>query len=74
MQRLPCRLQPVRVGGVHEVAEAGAHLQQYWFCDLDGKGYPADDRGLMDITKRPADMGRFRAPTLRNIALTAPHA
>jgi cytochrome c peroxidase len=42
--------------------------------DLDGKGaYPADDRGLMNITKKPADMGRFRAPTLRNIALTAPY-
>ena len=27
----------------------------------------------MDITKKPADMGRFRAPTLRNIALTAPY-
>jgi cytochrome c peroxidase len=42
--------------------------------DLDGKGaYPADDRGLMNITNKPADMGRFRAPTLRNIALTAPY-
>jgi cytochrome c peroxidase len=27
----------------------------------------------MDITKKAADMGRFRAPTLRNIALTAPY-
>jgi len=42
--------------------------------DLDGKGaYPATDRGLMDVTKRPQDMGRFRAPTLRNVALTAPY-
>ena len=42
--------------------------------DLDGKGaYPAVDRGLMDKTRSPADMGRFRAPTLRNIALTAPY-
>lgn len=42
--------------------------------DLDGKGaYPASDRGLIDVTSRPEDMGRFRAPTLRNIALTAPY-
>ena len=42
--------------------------------DLDGKGaYPAADHGLMEQTKSPADMGRFRAPTLRNIALTAPY-
>lgn len=42
--------------------------------NVDGKGaYPPSDRGLIDITKRPSDMGRFRAPTLRNIALTAPY-
>jgi cytochrome c peroxidase len=42
--------------------------------DLDGKGaYPANDHGLMDKTKSPGDMGRFRAPTLRNIALTGPY-
>lgn len=42
--------------------------------NLDGAGaYPAGDRGLYDVTNRPADMGRFKAPTLRNIALTAPY-
>jgi len=42
--------------------------------DLDGKGaYPPGDHGLMDVTHNPRDMGRFRAPTLRNIALTAPY-
>ena len=42
--------------------------------DVDGKGsYPRSDRGLFDITHRTADMGRFRAPTLRNIAVTAPY-
>jgi cytochrome c peroxidase len=41
--------------------------------DVDGKGaYPASDRGLFDVTRRAADMGRFRAPTLRNVAVTAP--
>ena len=42
--------------------------------DVDGKGaYPAADRGLIDVSKTAADMGRFRAPTLRNIAVTAPY-
>lgn len=42
--------------------------------DVDGEGgYPADNTGLYEITRRPEDMGRFRAPTLRNVALTAPY-
>ncbi len=42
--------------------------------DVDGRGaYPALDRGLVDVTRRATDMGRFRAPTLRNIAVTAPY-
>jgi cytochrome c peroxidase len=42
--------------------------------NLDGKGaYPADNRGVMDISLKPADMGRFKAPSLRNIAVTAPY-
>ena len=42
--------------------------------DVDGKGgYPAIDRGLFDLTQRRGDMGKFRAPTLRNVAVTAPY-
>lgn len=42
--------------------------------NLDGRGaYPADNQGVFEISNRPEDMGRFRAPTLRNIALTAPY-
>jgi cytochrome c peroxidase len=41
---------------------------------MDGRGaYPAIDRGLLDVTHAAADMGKFRAPTLRNIAVTAPY-
>lgn len=36
-------------------------------------GYPQRDRGLAEVTADPNDDGRFRAPTLRNIALTAPY-
>jgi len=31
------------------------------------------DRGLMEATGRSADLGKFKVPTLRNIALTAPY-
>lgn len=36
-------------------------------------GYPQRDRGLAELTGVSSDDGRFRAPTLRNIALTAPY-
>ena len=36
-------------------------------------GYPEKDRGLAEVTINPMDDGRFRAPSLRNIALTAPY-
>jgi cytochrome c peroxidase len=42
--------------------------------DLDGHGaYPPSDRGLIEVTHRAADMGKFRVPTLRNVVLTAPY-
>jgi cytochrome c peroxidase len=42
--------------------------------DVDGRGsYPDSDRGLFDKTRRREDMGRFRAPTLRNVTVTAPY-
>lgn len=42
--------------------------------NLDGKGkYPEGGEGIFEITGKPEDMGRFRPPSLRNIALTAPY-
>jgi cytochrome c peroxidase len=42
--------------------------------NVDGKGaYPTEDRGVIEISGKPDDMGRFKAPTLRNIAVTAPY-
>jgi cytochrome c peroxidase len=40
--------------------------------DEDGS-YPAGNEGLFDITGDPADKGRFKPPSLRNIAVTAPY-
>lgn len=42
--------------------------------NLDGNGlYPSDNHGLREFTLQPRDEGKFRAPTLRNIELTAPY-
>ncbi|WP_427158599.1 MbnH family di-heme enzyme [Aliinostoc sp. HNIBRCY26] len=42
--------------------------------NIDGKGaYPPNNTGVHEITALPSDMGRFKAPSLRNIALTAPY-
>jgi len=42
--------------------------------NLDGAGqYPTGNRGLFESTGVPSDMGRFRAPSLRNVAKTAPY-
>jgi cytochrome c peroxidase len=42
--------------------------------NIDGNGsYPPQNIGIKEITQEPKDMGRFKAPSLRNIALTAPY-
>jgi cytochrome c peroxidase len=42
--------------------------------NLAGRGaYPRDNQGLYELTHRPRDMGKFRTPSLRNVALTAPY-
>jgi cytochrome c peroxidase len=52
----------------------GALFANTGLYDVDARGsYPANDQGLIEVTHRAADMGRFRVPTLRNVALTAPY-
>ncbi len=42
--------------------------------NTDGKGsYPSYDQGLYQFTLVLNDMGKFRVPTLRNLAFTAPY-
>lgn len=52
--------------------EVGYHNNGLY--DLDGKGaYPFDAVGIKEHTGRAEDMGRFRTPSLRNVAVTAPY-
>ncbi len=53
------------------------HVVGSTFTDFDYKNNGLDsvfkDEGRYRITLNPADMGKFKTPTLRNIALTAPY-
>ncbi|MCU0926282.1 MAG: di-heme enzyme [Hydrogenophaga sp.] len=35
--------------------------------------FPPDNQGLFEFTNRPSDRGLFRAPSLRNVEVTAPY-
>jgi cytochrome c peroxidase len=35
--------------------------------------YPSPNTGIYEYTKQPGDVGKFKTPTLRNIAVTAPY-
>lgn len=62
---------PVQHAG-REATEAGFHNTALY--NVNGSGaYPQANTGLHRHTGRNEDMGKFRAPTLRNIALTAPY-
>jgi cytochrome c peroxidase len=42
--------------------------------NLEGKGfYPSYDMGLYEKTKNETDIGKYKVPTLRNLAFTAPY-
>ncbi|HEX5392537.1 MAG TPA: MbnH family di-heme enzyme [Rhodocyclaceae bacterium] len=42
--------------------------------NTDGQGaYPTSSQGIIEISGKPEDMGKYRAPSLRNVAVTAPY-
>lgn len=54
------------------VGQVGFHNTGLYNLNASG-AYPDDNTGLFDMTGEARDMGRFRAPSLRNISLTAPY-
>jgi cytochrome c peroxidase len=60
---------------VYEGSEAAeARFHNTGLYNQDGRGaYPPPNTGVHRHSGRLEDMGKFRAPTLRNIALTAPY-
>ena len=41
--------------------------------DLGGGNYPDANQGLFEFTHKDSDKGKFKAPSLRNVAITAPY-
>ena len=54
------------------VDQVGYHNTGLYNLHGDGS-YPGDNTGLYDMTGKRRDMGRFKAPSLRNVAVTAPY-
>ncbi len=54
------------------VESVGYHNNGLYNIDGEG-GYPRDNTGLHDMTGLASDIGRFKAPSLRNVAVTAPY-
>jgi cytochrome c peroxidase len=54
------------------VESVGFHNTGLYNIDANG-AYPPGNTGLFEITGQRRDMGRFKAPSLRNIAVTAPY-
>lgn len=57
--------------GVRFIEKSFANIGLY---NLDAEGsYPPGNQGLFELTGDPGDKGKFRSPSLRNVALTAPY-
>lgn len=55
-------------------AEVSTLFHNTGLYNLDGKGaFPDKNRGIAELSNRLEDMGMFRAPSLRNVAVTAPY-
>ncbi len=62
---------PVRHAGAEQAQPVFANTALY---NADGNGrYPESAAGLAASTGRETDHGRFRVPSLRNVAVTAPY-
>ena len=73
MLHVPRRLQLLELDGRRR-RDARVEFHNTGLYNLAGAlSYPADDTGVYEMTHDPQDVGKFKAPTLRNIAVTAPY-
>jgi cytochrome c peroxidase len=62
-----------------QIVHAGSRIVETPFSNtglynLGGTGaFPEPNRGVFELTAKATDMGRFRAPSLRNVEVTAPY-
>ncbi len=52
---------------------APANTAVFFVNMATNNGLGSDDEGVGAVTGRPQDIGRFKSPSLRNVALTAPY-
>lgn len=60
-------------GAVRYEGERGDGMGGGLFFNTGVAKYAAPNRGIYEFTGKNSDLGKFRAPSLRNIALTAPY-
>jgi len=71
-----CHGGPILSGSVDYVGKGFPEIEFFnnGLYNIDGNGgYPPPNVGLYEFTLDARDMGRFRAPTLKNIAVTSPY-
>ncbi len=69
-----CHRGPLFTAAASEPPGSAAVFANNGLYNLGGDGsYPAPNRGLFERTQRAEDMGKFRIPTLRNLAFTFPY-
>lgn len=69
-----CHRGPLFTAAATEPPGSTAAFANNGLYNLGGDGsYPAPNRGLFERTQRPEDMGKFRIPSLRNLAFTFPY-
>jgi cytochrome c peroxidase len=61
----------IRFDGGHDREDPGGPLDGFFNTGVSS--FLPPNRGLYERTLRPEDIGKFRAPTLRNVAVTAPY-
>lgn len=75
--RLKCRAchgDPLFGAGRSEKGSPLANFHNTGLYNLDASGgYPPSNPGLIANTANPSDMGKFKTPGVRNIAVTAPY-
>lgn len=52
---------------------SGKEFHNTGLYDLGGGDYPDANQGLFEFTHNLSDKGKFKAPSLRNVAITAPY-
>ena len=58
------------------VKDTSGNVEYYFntgLYNIDNGNYPGYDQGLFELTRNSTDKGKYRVPTLRNLAFTAPY-